>query len=144
MRVFLDTSAIVPAFLACHPNHARSLSWVGKAMRREVRGALALHSIAETWRVLSSFPGEPRADAGTLLGAIESLLAGRFDVIEPVRGDYRVVVQDLASRDLRGPIVYDALLLQAARRSGPDIILTYNLRDFRRLAPDLGDRIQAP
>jgi hypothetical protein len=47
-------------------------------------------------------------------------------------------------RGLGGGKVYDALLIECARISRADRIYTFNLRDFRRLAPDLTDRISAP
>ncbi len=39
---------------------------------------------------------------------------------------------------------YDALLIECARASNADRIYTFNLADFRRLAPDRADRISAP
>ena len=40
--------------------------------------------------------------------------------------------------------VYDALLIECARHSQADRIYTFNLGDFRRLAPDLAERMVAP
>jgi predicted nucleic acid-binding protein len=40
--------------------------------------------------------------------------------------------------------VYDALLIECARQSQADRIYTFNLQDFRRLAPDLVERLVAP
>jgi predicted nucleic acid-binding protein len=46
--------------------------------------------------------------------------------------------------DQVGERIYDALLLACARKSGADVIYTFNSRHFIRVAPDLTDRIQAP
>jgi predicted nucleic acid-binding protein len=40
--------------------------------------------------------------------------------------------------------VYDALLIECARHSKADRIYTFNLHDFRLLAPDLIERLVAP
>ena len=43
-----------------------------------------------------------------------------------------------------GGQIYDALLLDCARKFEADRIYTLNLRHFRRLAPDLAPRVVAP
>ena len=40
--------------------------------------------------------------------------------------------------------MYDALLLECARATDAERIYTFNLGDFRRLAPDLAERMAAP
>ena len=49
-----------------------------------------------------------------------------------------------SERALGGGKVYDALLIECARHSQADRIYTFNLGDFRRLAPDLAERMVAP
>jgi len=44
---------------------------------------------------------------------------------------------------LRGGILYDALQLRCAEKARCDRIYTFNLSDFVRLAPQLGNRILA-
>lgn len=57
---------------------------------------------------------------------------------------YAGAMDACVGRGLGGGKVYDALLIECARISRADRIYTFNLRDFRRLAPDLTDRISAP
>ena len=144
MKAFFYTSAIVPLFLSGHESHRKSVDWLGRVRRGEVRGFLALHSVAESYRTLSTPTGRPPLEGELLVLAMRLLLDGSFEIVEPRASDYRNVVVDLARRHLPGKIVYDALLLQAARRSGAEVILTFNLRDFRRAAPDLEGRIREP
>lgn len=144
MKVFFDTSALVPLFVVPHVHHERALPWFDRVVAGEVKGVLALHSVAEAYRTLSSYPSRPQVERAVLRDTVRRLLDGPFEVIEPDADDYRAAITDLADRGIRGSVVYDALLIQAARKSGADVLLTFNDRDFRRLAPDLADRIRTP
>ncbi len=57
---------------------------------------------------------------------------------------YAHAMDACVERGLGGGRVYDSLLIACARASKADRIYTFNLTDFRRLAPDLTDRISAP
>ena len=67
-----------------------------------------------------------------------------FTSIAVTAGMYERAIEICAARGLGGGKIYDALLLECARESKSDRIYTFNLRDFRKLAPDLADRIAAP
>ena len=43
-----------------------------------------------------------------------------------------------------GAAIYDALLIACARKINAEQILTFNIRDFHRIAPDLADIIREP
>ena len=43
-----------------------------------------------------------------------------------------------------GGQIYDALLLKCARVADADVILTWNVKHFQRIAPDLTERIKTP
>ena len=43
-----------------------------------------------------------------------------------------------------GGATYDALIIHAALKANADQILTLNTRDFRRVYPELADKIVAP
>ena len=50
--------------------------------------------------------------------------------------DYTATLRDLAARSLAGGVVFDALLVRAARNAEVDQLLTLNLSDFRRIWPE--------
>jgi hypothetical protein len=50
----------------------------------------------------------------------------------------------IAELGLLGGIVYDALLLECARKVRAEHIYTWNVRHFQLVAPDLADRIRTP
>ncbi len=144
VKAFFDTSAVVPLFVESHVHRGRAAPWFERVRTGEVRGILPLHSAAEAYRTLSTYPVVPRIEVPVLRAALHLLLDGPFEVVTPEADDYRAVITFLADREIRGRVVYDALLIQAARKSGADVILTFNDRDFRRVAPDLADRIRTP
>jgi predicted nucleic acid-binding protein len=63
----------------------------------------------------------------------------------PRPGDYKTVLSAAAKAGLIGGVVYDALHLHSAQKSGCERIYTFNGRDFSALAPaGLRIRISAP
>ena len=49
--------------------------------------------------------------------------------------DYSLTLQRVAELGLPGGVVYDALLARAAEKSAADRLLTFNVKDFRRVWP---------
>jgi predicted nucleic acid-binding protein len=68
----------------------------------------------------------------------------RLSLVALDGADYLQAAESLASLNLGGPLIYDALLLQAARKVNAETIYTWNVRHFQRLAPDLAARIRTP
>ena len=58
--------------------------------------------------------------------------------------EYIQTIEALVEANQIGGVTYDALLLACARKSKADRILTWNIRHFRAIAPDLADRIVTP
>ena len=75
---------------------------------------------------------------------IERNIIKHCEAVELKTQDYAAVLSVAAERGWRGGSIYDALILQCARKAEPERIYTFNLKDFRRLAPDLTDRICIP
>ncbi|WP_067436168.1 type II toxin-antitoxin system VapC family toxin [Nocardioides jensenii] len=106
MATTCDTSVLVPALLAWHPDHA--------ACRRAVTGSVdtvPAHVLLECYSVLTRLPAPHRlaaADAAQAVGALPwkplTLPAGR----------HRDIVMTLARDGIRGGAVYDALVAATA------------------------------
>ena len=58
--------------------------------------------------------------------------------------DYADVIDILAEIGITGGATYDALILRAAANADVDMVVTLNEKDFRRVYPDLADKIVAP
>lgn len=75
---------------------------------------------------------------------IEQNILPLFEIEELGMADYSSLLRGLASDGLAGGQVYDAVHLQAARKAKCSKIYTFNVSDFRRIAPDLEDCILRP
>lgn len=107
MTVAVDTSVAIPLLVRSHHDHAAVARWWdGRAV------ALAGHSLAETYSVLTRLPGDARlapADAARLLTA-------RFSaplLLSSSRA--RKLPETLARLGIAGGAVYDALVALAAK-----------------------------
>ena len=68
----------------------------------------------------------------------------RLSLVNLDGAEYLQSAQGLAQLNLGGPLIYDALLLQAACKVNAETIYTWNVRHFQLLAPDLAARIRTP
>jgi len=144
VRVLFDTTVLVAWFLEYHPDHATAWSWAGRVQRREVRGIVALHSLSETWSVISAFPRSPVPSTESVAAFVLGKVAADLEVVTPSIEDYRDAIGAMALAGIRGGAIFDALILQAARKAKADLVLTFDVKDFRRVAPDLAKRIRSP
>lgn len=139
---FCDTAVIVAAADAQHVHHPASVRVVGGAEKG--RAFCSTHSVAETYAVLTSRAYQDRMRLADVVDVLERLRSV-FTVVDIAEGDYFRTIRDAALRETRGGRIYDALHLAAAARVAPDTIYTWNLRDFRALAPpELAERVRTP
>lgn len=107
-------------------------------------GFLSMHSIAEMFSALTRMPVQPRirpAEASQLIAT--TVLA--FKPISLTEEDYLGAMEMMVNGGWGGAKIYDALLLRGAEKSGAERIYTFNLADFRQMAPvRLQARICAP
>lgn len=141
MKVAFDTSVLLAAVVDAHPHHARA-SWWMRTRRKLVRTA-SWHAYAEVWAVLTTLPIEPRI-TGDVASAVLERLRRTVDFVVPRSATYPAAVARCNARGLRSGAVYDALHLVTAETEGADLLLTFNIEDFLRLAEPDGPRILAP
>ncbi len=141
MSAFLDTSVLVAAFWADHPDHDSSLRvFIGAA--RET-AACGIHSLAEVYATMSALPVRPLLAPEQACLLVEQI-PERLTIITLQESEYLRTIRELADRRFAGGRIYDALLLACARKSGAATIYTWNVKHFRQLAPDLAERIRTP
>lgn len=75
---------------------------------------------------------------------IEHTIVPHFELIESSTTDYQETIRRCACQSAIGGMLYDALLLECARKAGADRIYTFNTRHFQALAPDLAGILCAP
>jgi predicted nucleic acid-binding protein len=71
-------------------------------------------------------------------------IVDRLKTISLDESVYLRTIHEFADRGHASVSVYDALLLACARKADARAIYTWNLKHFRRIAPDLADRIRTP
>jgi predicted nucleic acid-binding protein len=144
VKVFFDTSVLVAASEQSHPHYAQAWPALRRVTARKDQGFMSVHSIAEVYATLTRLPVQPRIHPAEAVRIITDNILPPFEMV-PVRGkDYTEALKLVGDRGWGGAKVYDALLIGCAARSGAERIYTFNLADFRQLAPDLEDKICAP
>lgn len=140
-RVHFDTSTILAALVEYHPQHARAIPWMQRAISGEIEGAVGAHSLAEAYAVLTK---GLKVSPSSALKAIESNLPTRFDVVELTADDYFELLRRLAGANIIGGTVYDGLIGFAAWKSGADLLVTLNKKHFDLVFPERTHQIIEP
>ncbi len=106
---------------------------------------MGLHSIAELYAALTRLPVQPRIHPVEASRIVTGNILPHFEVVPPNKKDYLEAMNTMAIGGWTGARIYDALLLRCAEKCGVERIYTFNLRDFKQLAPaGLQAKICAP
>lgn len=143
MTVFIDTSVLVAAILQSHPNHQRAFHWVDQIANGDHRGVISEHSLAETYSVLTRINIPFRLSPGIAWEAIERNSAA-FEILTLTEAEVKSELERLATMEIGGGAVYDRLIAAVARKVDFDLLLTFNVKHFLDVAPDLADLIKEP
>jgi predicted nucleic acid-binding protein len=145
MKIFLDTSVIVPALVEQHADHSRCFLLLDRIHSGKDEGLLAAHSLAETYAILTKLPPPFRHSPAEALLSIQENFINHFQLIALTSSEYASVVKESASAGVQGGTIYDALLLKCAAKETLGKIYTLNLRHFRSVAtPNLVSLITSP
>jgi predicted nucleic acid-binding protein len=144
VNIFLDTSALVAVLLEAHPAHSRVWPWVQRIEAGSDAGFVSTHSLAELHAILTTFPTRPRILPVSAQKLIRRGVLDWATLVSLSEADYVAVVAQLSEAGIIGGVVYDALILHAATKAAVDQIVTLNERHFRRVRPDLADKIVSP
>jgi predicted nucleic acid-binding protein len=143
MKCFFDTSVLISAVLSEHKSHAIAASWLQAALTGKIHGMISPQCIAEFYAVLTRLPLEPKILPGQVKHLIEQNLCYLEIQILQLE-DYQRAVSRLSDLGLPGGVVFDALLDEVAVRESADQLLTFNLKDFRRLGEDVALLLWTP
>jgi predicted nucleic acid-binding protein len=145
VNIFFDTTVLVAAFEQSHPHYARARPTVLRVAASQDRGFISLHSIAEVFAALTRLPVQPRIHPVEATRIITENILPHFEVVSLGEPDYLEALRTMGGGGWTGAKIYDALLLHCAERCPVERIYTFNLEDFRQLAPaGLQERICAP
>lgn len=139
--IFLDTSVLVAIAQVDHVHHVPSRELWNECAGKEL--AVSAHTLAEFYSSVTSMPPGIRLSGRDAILALEMFLR-RIVPIALSSNEYMESLKSCAALGLTGGTIYDALHIACARKSSAEWIYTWNLRHFRRVAPDLAGRIVGP
>ena len=140
-KLAFDTSVLVAALVEDHPDHSRAAAWLREP--KSVARIASAHAFAETWAVLTAMPIEPRISGQVALTALQRL--GKIvSFVPPEKTTHAAAAARCSNLGLRSGAIYDALHLVCAESEHATCLLTFNERDFTRLAEASSPRIVVP
>jgi len=133
MKTLFDTSVLVAAIVEPHPMHTRALPWLQRAKAGEIDFLVASHTLAELYAVLTTLPLKPRISPLTAWRLVHDNVETSAKIISLSPSDYKDTIKHMSELGLTGGIIYDALIVKAAQKSGVERLLTFNADAFIRL-----------
>ena len=143
MRVYFDTSVLVPAVVDQLANHEAAFEAFLNHTAGPHRAYCSTHALAECYATLTAVPLPRRILPGEARQLIQESILGRVTAVPLTADDYAHALARVADAGLTSGAVYDALHVCCAERMSIDRILTYNIGDFERCRPR-GILITAP
>jgi predicted nucleic acid-binding protein len=145
VKIFFDTTILVAASEKSHPHYIRAWPALRRVAAGQDNGFMSVHSIAELYASLTRLPVQPRIHPVEAARIVTDNVLPHFEAVLVGKKDYLEALTMVASGGWSGAKIYDALLLGCAARCAAERIYTFNLADFRQLAPaSLQGKICAP
>ena len=141
MKEFFDTSVLMAAFWKGHPGHDASIRLVASASPK--RSACGVHTLAEVYAGMTVLPVKEIIPPEQVLLFVQEIRQ-RCTLVGLDEAEYAATIEDAALKGLVSGRIYDAILLRCAVKAKAERIYTWNLKQFRGIAPELAKRIFAP
>jgi predicted nucleic acid-binding protein len=145
VKAFFDTTVLVAASERSHPHFETASAALRRVIGGHDNGLICAHSIAETYASLTRLPVQPRVQPDQAARIMHENILPYFTAVPLEQDDYLGALDRVGAGGWSGAKIYDALLLQCAARCKVERVFTFNLKDFRNLAPSgLRAMIHAP
>jgi predicted nucleic acid-binding protein len=141
VKLFFDTSVLVAAVSVQHVHHGPSLA-VYLAANKNQAGCAA-HSLAEVYATLTRLPGKQRMSCEQSLLFLDEI-KDRLRTVTLDGDEYSAAVTDAAAEGIVGGMIYDALIARCAMKARAETIYTWNIDHFRRVGPEVAERVRTP
>jgi predicted nucleic acid-binding protein len=142
---YFDTSVLIAAAVHNHPHNAAAVTLLEKLARSSNKGFLSAHGLAEVYSVLTRLPLRPRIDPAEVLQIVDDQIVPLLELVPLTGKEYLDTVRNAGRQGLIGGRIHDAVHISCAIKAKCDRIYTFNVRDFRDLAPTgLSRKISAP
>lgn len=137
MISYFDTSVIMGLLDPNQVIHQPATLLFIKARKEGKVVTNTLHTYSELYNNLTKKSGgRPGLKPKQVAELLNDKLGSVFEMIELNKEDYKLAVARCGNLKIAGPVIYDALHLQAALKAGAEILYTDNLRDFTRLVTE--------
>ena len=140
MKLFFDSSVLIPAFYKFDANHSSSAAALRSATRED--SFCALRTLGEVYAVLTGMPVRPRFTGADGIAVLEQIRA-KLTIISLTEEEYFSAIRSV-SDTIVGGAVYDALIARCAIKVQADVLLTWNTRDFIRFGADVAKLVKTP
>jgi predicted nucleic acid-binding protein len=135
VKIFFDTSVLVASSERSHPHYAKASPALRRVAQGVDQGFMSVHSIAETYAALTRLPVSPRIQPTDAARIVTENILAHFEAVPAGKDEYLAALALVRDGGWSGAKIYDALLLMCAARCPAERIYTFNLADFRLLAP---------
>jgi predicted nucleic acid-binding protein len=139
LNLFFDSSVLIPVFYADHPHHEASARVFLSATKEDF---CALRTIGEVYATLTGLPLRPRITGPEGLAVVHQIRE-RLTLVSLTEQEY-ISALETVSPGVAGNTAYDALIAQCAMKAGATTLLTWNIRHFLRLGPDVARIVKTP
>jgi predicted nucleic acid-binding protein len=140
MKAFLDSSVLVAAFLTNHEHHDPSLNLL---LRYDSsNAACSAHSLAEVYSTITGTSGKDRVsgdEALLFLGDIRQRLT-----LVALEAEEVLRAIEASAGSITSAAIYDSLIGHCALKAKAEVLYTWNVKDFKRLKPEIAARVQTP
>jgi predicted nucleic acid-binding protein len=133
--IFFDTSVLVAGSEQSHPHYPQARRALLRVADGEDKGFVGLHSIAEVFAALTRMPVQPRLHPVEAARIVTDNILPHFEIVSLGKEEHLEVLNTIAIGGWMGAEIYHALLLRCAAKCAAERIYTFNLEDFRQLAP---------
>lgn len=144
MKAYFDTSVLVAASVADHPQHAQALAALRSVRAKKMEAHISSHGLAEFYAVLTRTPFTPPIYPSEAWQLLTENIFPHFEVVTLSAREYKETIGSCAQKGWPGGRVYDALHICCAQKASCARIYTLNIRHFQQIAPELADRISGP
>ena len=132
-RFLPDTSCLVAAVCSWHEHHAATAEELARRSKRREEMVMAAPALVEAYAVLTRLPPPYRLRPQDALAVLVGSWGGGG------RGDDRArrpgpFLRALPGSGIAGGSSHDAHIAACARKAKAGVILTWNVRDFERVA----------
>jgi predicted nucleic acid-binding protein len=139
--IFVDASVLIATAQLNHERHVPSRelwNWCTLEM-----ASVSAYAISDLYNTLTAMPPSLRLAPRNALLVLETYLQ-RLTPVTLTAEECVETLRSTANLGHSGATIYDALHLACARKVGAKQIYTWNPGHFRRIAPDLAERIMTP